>query len=59
MEALMKVVKIIMKPLENSEQRLDKSGKLHHSSDYNVLITVATSQPEPKWNVGSLVDSNH
>ena len=55
----MKVVKIIMKPLENSEQRLDKSGKLHHSSDYNVLITVATSQPEPKWNVGSLVDSNH
>ena len=48
---------IITNPLEKFKQGHDKSSKLHHSSEYNVLITVATSQPEPKWNIASLVDS--
>jgi len=57
LEALVKVFQIITKPLEKFKQGHDKSSKLHHSSEYNVLITVATSQPEPKWNIASLVDN--
>jgi len=55
----MKVFQTITKPLTGLKQGLDEHSKLHHSSEYNVLITVATSQPEPKWNIASLVDSNY
>jgi len=53
----MKVFQTITKPLTGLKQGLDEHSKLHHSSEYNVLITVATSQPEPKWNIASLVDN--
>ena len=58
-EVLMEVFKIVMQPVGIAKHKVDKTSKLHHSPDYNVLITVATSQPQPKWNIASLVDGNH
>jgi len=55
-EVLMEVFKIVMQPVGIAKHKVDKTSKLHHSPDYNVLITVATSQPQPKWNIASLVD---